>query len=89
MSKFNLVHDGIFQTIQGEGDLVGIPMVFVRLAGCSVGCDNCDTNYNHNQTVDSNEILRVWMCATNAKSTVNWYDAFAVGQKMVGMDIKN
>ena len=37
MSKFNLVHDGIFQTIQGEGDLVGIPTVFVRLAGCSVG----------------------------------------------------
>lgn len=35
----------IFRSIQGEGLLAGVPMVFVRTAGCSVGCLGCDTNY--------------------------------------------
>jgi len=35
----------VYWTIQGEGALVGEPMVFIRLAGCSVGCPSCDTNY--------------------------------------------
>lgn len=37
--------EGVFWTIQGEGHLSGKGMAFVRLAGCSVGCPNCDTNY--------------------------------------------
>lgn len=37
---------GIFPTIQGEGVLLGTPMVFIRLAGCSVGCPQCDTDYS-------------------------------------------
>ncbi len=34
-----------FWTIQGEGHLTGQGMVFLRFAGCSVGCAGCDTNY--------------------------------------------
>jgi organic radical activating enzyme len=33
----------IFCSIQGEGLYVGERQIFVRLAGCSVGCDYCDT----------------------------------------------
>jgi len=33
----------LFHTIQGEGSLAGVPSVFVRLAGCPVGCPWCDT----------------------------------------------
>lgn len=33
----------IYNTIQGEGLNAGIPMTFVRLQGCSVGCPWCDT----------------------------------------------
>jgi 7-carboxy-7-deazaguanine synthase len=40
-----LARQGVYWTIQGEGALVGEPMVFIRLAGCSVGCPSCDTNY--------------------------------------------
>lgn len=33
----------IFDSIQGEGILVGLPATFVRLQGCSVGCPWCDS----------------------------------------------
>lgn len=34
-----------FLTIQGEGPLAGTPAVFIRLAGCNLICDLCDTDY--------------------------------------------
>lgn len=43
--KYPLSPNGIFSSIQGEGALLGVPMTFVRLAGCSVGCQGCDTDY--------------------------------------------
>src|SRR5712691_11347972 len=35
-----------FYSIQGEGATVGVPAIFVRLQGCSVGCQWCDTKYS-------------------------------------------
>jgi len=34
-----------FNTVQGEGILVGLPATFIRLQGCTVGCPWCDTKY--------------------------------------------
>jgi 7-carboxy-7-deazaguanine synthase len=36
----------IFFSIQGEGPTAGLPAVFIRLQGCSVGCQWCDTKYS-------------------------------------------
>jgi len=33
----------IFHSIQGEGVHVGIPATFIRLAGCNLRCEWCDT----------------------------------------------
>jgi len=36
----------VFYSIQGEGATAGLPAVFVRLQGCTVGCAWCDTKYS-------------------------------------------
>ena len=35
----------IFQSIQGEGKLSGIPSTFIRVSGCNLRCAWCDTPY--------------------------------------------
>ena len=35
----------IFYSLQGEADTAGVPTVFVRLTGCPLRCQYCDTEY--------------------------------------------
>jgi 7-carboxy-7-deazaguanine synthase len=59
----------IFYSLQGEGTRVGVPSVFVRLAGCPFRCRWCDTayawDYSAGEELDPAQIVeRVgqWSC---------------------------
>lgn len=39
----------IFSSIQGESSYAGIPFVFVRLSGCNLRCNFCDTTYAYDE----------------------------------------
>ncbi|MBP7709539.1 MAG: 7-carboxy-7-deazaguanine synthase QueE [Rickettsiales bacterium] len=72
------IHDGshldvveIFPTFQGEGPYVGHPSVFVRLGGCNLACDFCDTEFDSYQNLSLEKILtEVTTCAKNEAGEV-------------------
>lgn len=69
--NYPLASQGVFRTIQGEGALLGVPMTFVRLAGCSVGCSRCDTNYRVHRRVTLEELVRE-VCSVTAIDGWAW-----------------
>jgi len=46
----------VFYSIQGEGRHAGMPAVFLRLAGCTMGCDWCDTKYAFSGGTEMNNL---------------------------------
>jgi 7-carboxy-7-deazaguanine synthase len=78
---YPLAPQGVFLTLQGEGVMFGEPQVFVRLAGCPVGCPGCDTDYTVSERVDATEIVRrvaaepaEWVWLTGGEPTVHDLD---------------
>jgi 7-carboxy-7-deazaguanine synthase len=45
MSASRLKITEVFHSLQGEADTAGFPTVFVRLTGCPLRCQYCDTAY--------------------------------------------
>lgn len=61
----------IFYSIQGEGKHTGMPAVFLRLAGCSMGCDFCDTKYAFSAGKEMNSLqILVALAAYPCKAVV-------------------
>jgi 7-carboxy-7-deazaguanine synthase len=56
MSTYALAPDGVYWSIQAEGHLRGQQMAFLRLAGCSVGCRLCDTDYSFDRRVKAEDL---------------------------------
>lgn len=69
---YPLSPNGVFWTIQGEGQLSGEPTVFVRLAGCNVGCPECDTNYTVDRRVTLDELAREVVAVATKSSKWVW-----------------
>jgi len=47
----------IFYSIQGEGYYAGTPAIFIRLAGCNLSCDFCDTDHSKKMEMTEDEIV--------------------------------
>ena len=67
---YPLAPSAVFETIQGEGFLLGLPMVFVRLAGCSIGCPSCDTDYRVAERLPARQIAQ--RVASVAHANTRW-----------------
>lgn len=48
----------IFPTVQGEGPHTGVPSVFIRLNGCNLACEFCDTEFEDFQEHDLDDVLQ-------------------------------
>jgi 7-carboxy-7-deazaguanine synthase len=77
---YPLAPQGVFLTVNGEGQFLGQPQVFVRLAGCNVGCPGCDTNYTVAFKATAREIARQvasvagvakWVWLTGGEPTIH------------------
>ncbi len=53
----NLDVQEIFPTLQGEGPYVGQPATFIRLGGCNLACEFCDTEFESYKKFSLSEIL--------------------------------
>jgi 7-carboxy-7-deazaguanine synthase len=56
----------IYPCIQGEGVHTGVPMILIRLHGCSVGCTWCDTRETWN-SIEENRTTLAEAMGTNEK----------------------
>lgn len=66
----------MFKSIQGEGIYIGVPMFFIRLTGCNLRCEWCDTQYAfyEGEEMSINSIVKSvedsglkWVCITGGE----------------------
>ena len=76
----------LFFSIQGEGELTGLPSVFVRTSGCNLRCRWCDTKYAswkpEGENVTINDLLDK-VCSYPARHVV-----ISGGEPMIAKGIK-
>jgi len=48
---------GLFLSLKGEGLYTGVPMSFIRLAGCNLNCEFCDTDFSKKTELTTEQIV--------------------------------
>ena len=78
----NLKVKEIFYSLQGEGGRQGEASIFVRLSGCNMKCDFCDTDFSGGEDMFCEQILSQiqkfpchWIIWTGGEPTMQLTDA--------------
>jgi 7-carboxy-7-deazaguanine synthase len=77
----------IFYSLQGEGELTGVPSVFVRTSGCNLRCTWCDTPYaSWNPEGEQRSIAQI-IAAVETHRTAR-HVVLTGGEPMIAKDIR-
>ena len=76
----------IFYSIQGEGELTGVPTVFIRTSGCNLRCCWCDTPYA--SWKPEGEEMRIEEILSKVKKHPARHCVLTGGEPMVARGIK-
>jgi len=77
----NLKVKDIFYSLQGEGGRQGEASIFIRLSGCNLNCDFCDTDFEGGEKLSLGQILLIirqfpcrWIVWTGGEPTLQLTD---------------
>ena len=77
----------IFYSLQGEGELTGVPSVFVRTSGCNLRCTWCDTPYaSWNPEGEQQTVLQI-ISAVQAHASAR-HVVLTGGEPLIAKDIR-
>jgi organic radical activating enzyme len=87
----NLKVKEIFYSLQGEGGRQGAASVFIRLSGCNLHCDFCDTDFAGGEAMSPEQILLLlqkfpcrWIVWTGGEPTLQLTDECLLFFKQAG-----
>lgn len=79
----------MFKSIEGEGIRAGLPVTFVRLAGCNLRCEYCDTKYSYDEEAKCCEIRSVEEVVTQVQLMKTPFVTITGGEPLVHDGICN
>ena len=87
----NLRVKEIFYSLQGEGGRQGEASIFIRLSGCNLKCDFCDTDFSGGENMSLEQILSMirkfssrWIVWTGGEPTLQLTDECLLFFKQAG-----
>ena len=87
----NLKVKEIFYSLQGEGGRQGAASIFIRLSGCNLTCDFCDTDFSGGEEMSPEQILLYinqfpcrWIIWTGGEPTLQLTDECLLFFKRAG-----
>jgi len=87
----NLKVKEIFYSLQGEGGRQGVASIFIRLSGCNLKCDFCDTDFSGGEDQSLEQILLSiekfpcrWIVWTGGEPTLQLRDECLLFFKQAG-----
>jgi len=87
----NLKVKEIFYSLQGEGGRQGAASIFIRLSGCNLNCDFCDTDFSGGEEMSLQQILTAirkfpckWIVWTGGEPTLQLTEFCLIFFKLAG-----